>query len=376
MSITTQATLYDRGVKAADDKPVTARYTDAMGMDFWDGVLRGGTALLLLLAWNFRRGWDSSLTAKLGVLLTVSALCYLFLPALPAAYSGAWWRVPPHLAGMAAPALFWLFAASWFDDDFELRPVHYLAVGGLAVTGAISSYIGFANDWPRLLMSAFWPIPSLIAVALGIAAALRGRDYDLVESRRRVRLALALTIGGLIAVVVTAELGFDGWPPQGWWRLINSAALLTLTVTVAFSVFGWRDAALLMPPAKAIVPATSPEADDSRLLARLASEMTSERLYRQDGLTITAVAARLGVPEYRLRRAINRGLGARNFNAYLNQFRIDEAKAALADPEQREVPVLTIALDAGFGSLAPFNRAFRAETGCTPTEFRAKSLAL
>jgi AraC-like DNA-binding protein len=156
--------------------------------------------------------------------------------------------------------------------------------------------------------------------------------------------------------------------------LINSSALLLLTVTVAFSVFGWRDPALLMPPAKAVVAAAPAEADDSQLLARLASEMTSERLYRQDGLTITAVAARLGVPEYRLRRAINQGLGARNFNAYLNQFRIDEAKTALADPDQRDVPVLTIALDAGFGSLAPFNRAFRAETGCTPTEFRARTL--
>ncbi|MBC7519836.1 MAG: helix-turn-helix transcriptional regulator [Sandarakinorhabdus sp.] len=347
-----------------------------MGIDFWDGVLRGGaTVLLLLLACNFARGWQASLTARLGVLLTVSALCYLYLPALPAAYRGAWWRVPPHLAGMAAPALFWLFAASWFDDDFELRPVHYLAVGGLVTTGAISSYFGDAAGWPRPLMSAFWPMPSLVAVTLGIAASLRGRDNDLVESRRRVRLALALTIGGLIAVVVTAELGFEGWPPQGWWRLINSAALVILTMTVALSVFGWRDAALLMPPAKAVPVTPSPEADDSRLLARLAAEMRTERLYRRDGLTITAVAARLGVPEYRLRRAINQGLGARNFNAYLNEFRIAEAKTALSDPEQREVPVLTIALDAGFGSLAPFNRAFRAETGCTPSEFRTKSLA-
>jgi AraC-like DNA-binding protein len=34
------------------------------------------------------------------------------------------------------------------------------------------------------------------------------------------------------------------------------------------------------------------------------------------------------------------------------------------------VPVLTIALDAGFSSLGPFNRAFKAETGMTPSEFR------
>jgi AraC-like DNA-binding protein len=34
------------------------------------------------------------------------------------------------------------------------------------------------------------------------------------------------------------------------------------------------------------------------------------------------------------------------------------------------VPVLTIALDAGFSSLGPFNRAFKADTGLTPTEYR------
>lgn len=45
-------------------------------------------------------------------------------------------------------------------------------------------------------------------------------------------------------------------------------------------------------------------------------------------------------------------------------------KAALADPDQAEVAVLTVALDAGFSSLGPFNRAFKAETGLTPTDYR------
>ncbi len=34
------------------------------------------------------------------------------------------------------------------------------------------------------------------------------------------------------------------------------------------------------------------------------------------------------------------------------------------------MPILTIALDAGFGSIGPFNRAFKAHTGLTPTEYR------
>ena len=35
----------------------------------------------------------------------------------------------------------------------------------------------------------------------------------------------------------------------------------------------------------------------------------------------------------------------------------------------------TIALDAGFGSLGPFNRAFREAEGMTPSEYRARAMA-
>jgi len=103
--------------------------------------------------------------------------------------------------------------------------------------------------------------------------------------------------------------------------------------------------------------------------------MAVERVYRQEGLTIAVLAAKLDLSEYRLRQVINEGLGYRNFNAFLNRYRLDDAKAALADPSQRDVPVLTIAIDAGFQSIGPFNRAFKAETGLTPTEFRRDALA-
>jgi AraC-like DNA-binding protein len=83
----------------------------------------------------------------------------------------------------------------------------------------------------------------------------------------------------------------------------------------------------------------------------------------------------LGVPEYRLRRVINGQLGQRNFNVYLNAHRIAWAREALADPARSAVPVLTVALEAGFQSLGPFNRAFKADTGVTPTEFRVRALA-
>jgi AraC-like DNA-binding protein len=46
---------------------------------------------------------------------------------------------------------------------------------------------------------------------------------------------------------------------------------------------------------------------------------------------------------------------------------------ALADPGQADVAILTIALDTGFQSIGPFNRAFKAQTGMTPTAYRKQA---
>nr|WP_310523308.1 AraC family transcriptional regulator [Polymorphobacter sp.] len=340
---------------------------------FWDGVLRGGAAaLLLLLVCNFARDWRGGLAPRFGLLLTLGGVSYLTLPLMNAGLAGGWQVLPPHIMSLASPALFWLFAASWFDDDFELRPVHGGAVLLLVGAGLVSNYVWVARG--GILLPLAWRSLSLVFVAMGVRIALQGRNNDLVEGRRRMRLALSIAIALLILWIVGSEVTTRGWPPPVAWRLANAMAVLLLAATVAFSLFGWRDPALLAPPVRAGAAVAAPEADDSALLARLQASMARERTYRQEGLTITAVAAGLGVPEYRLRRAINRGLGARNFNAYLNGFRLAEAEQALADPAQKEVPILTIALDAGFGSLAPFNRAFRAANDCTPSEYRAQKL--
>jgi AraC-like DNA-binding protein len=71
---------------------------------------------------------------------------------------------------------------------------------------------------------------------------------------------------------------------------------------------------------------------------------------------------------------INGHLGYRNFSAFLNSYRIPEAQQILSDPEQVRKPVLTLALELGYGSLGPFNRAFKVATGLTPTEYRQQSL--
>ena len=89
-----------------------------------------------------------------------------------------------------------------------------------------------------------------------------------------------------------------------------------------------------------------------------------------DSLEIVARGIAIGVPEHRLRPLINDHLGFRNFSAFVNAARIEAAKRLLADPAQARTTIAAIAFDLGFGSLGPFNRAFKEATGKTPTEFR------
>ena len=97
-------------------------------------------------------------------------------------------------------------------------------------------------------------------------------------------------------------------------------------------------------------------------------------LYREAGLTIAVLATKLGLPEYKLRAFIHQELGFRNFNAMLHVYRVAEASEILADPKKVSLPVLTIALSVGYQSITPFNNAFRALKGMTPSEFRKQAL--
>jgi AraC-like DNA-binding protein len=128
-------------------------------------------------------------------------------------------------------------------------------------------------------------------------------------------------------------------------------------------------------PAPAASSSNDLDAGDRHLLAKLEALMAEGEAWRREGLTIGALAAEIGAPEHKLRRLINDHLGFRNFAAFVNARRIDAAKSRLADPAKARESVSAIAFDLGFGSLGPFNRAFKEVTGQTPTEWRRERLA-
>jgi len=339
-----------------------------------DMALRGSAiALFLVIAWATLRRGRGRPAAWLGALLATGAAAYAVCSSPGRHGDLSPWFAPVLALCAGNAAIFWLFARALFDDSFRLKPWHALVWLGVVVWP-------LANLFGTGIMMR-WPVGVVVRVAvislavLALAQTVRGWGSDLVEGRRRLRLFILIAVALHIAVTVSVELVFGRDHMPIGLHLLNSAALAAIAAIIAAVLLQADIDSVLPAPvlAEAAPPGAAPAEDepvDPGLLAALERLMAVDRLYRQEGLTIGVLAGKLGLPEYRLRRAINRGLGYRNFNEYLNRHRLADAKQALADPTQAEVPILTIALDSGFQSLGPFNRAFKTDTGVTPTEYR------
>lgn len=370
-----------------------------MALVLFDVAVRGALiALLVLLATVMRRDRPQLAAARVGVAMAVG-LCVQVVSATPLFEDQVprLWQAPLVAVSVGNAVLFWVFVQALFDDDFRLRPVHGVAWLAAAVLSAVNCAV-VANSGSviaPITVGVQRAIPLVFSVLAALAAARHWRA-DLVEERRRLRVFVVVTGIAYTLASLAARLG----SPQG--RLLGLTAtldvgvlllivtvlvsrLLRLTGTnlfpsaapahVAQAAPGVADAADVAGAPDPVEPLAPPDAAEERLAQALQQLMTVERVYRSEDLSLANLAARLAVPEYRLRRLINQRLGYRNFNAFVNGFRLDEVRAALRDPARRELPVLTLALDSGFQSIGPFNRAFKAATGLTPTEFRKETSA-
>jgi AraC-like DNA-binding protein len=199
----------------------------------------------------------------------------------------------------------------------------------------------------------------------------KSREGDLVEPRRKMRPRIIAVVGFYVVVIAFAEVAaHNEIADKSIIRIVGSTIILVVLAFCA-ALFQMRQADLFGPTAplqKNNLPKAQP---DDGLSEKLLAHMAREMAHRDETLSIAKLAQQLGEQEYRLRRTINQQLGHRNFTSFLNGYRLAEVKAALSDPTQKDVPIITIALDAGFGSLGPFNRAFREAEGMTPSAFRA-----
>jgi AraC-like DNA-binding protein len=348
-------------------------------MSVIEAAIRGGAVTLLLLAATLLlRDRRQVQTRLYSALFALSVAAYVIASAPGFQGLDLRWRIPIGLASAGVPAVFWLAAVAYFDDDFKPSLYRHLAWLGLVLLG-LWQMLG-QQPAAYFLHRGL----SLMFIALATWQAFIGRDADLVEGRRRFRLVLVISTALYTAGIILSQWFLPGSETSAPFSFINAVGLLALTFVFAaarlsasatgqFASSDIPDQGVSSPrEIRHADPALAPDINeqDAALLKVLDDLMRNNKIYREEGLSIAVLSAKLSVPEYRLRRLINQKLGHRNFSAFINGYRLAEAMAALGDPSQSSVPVLTIALDTGFGSIGPFNRAFKAHTGMTPTEYR------
>jgi AraC-like DNA-binding protein len=331
----------------------------------------------ILIAAIFLFGIGSKGVRVTGALLMLSTIGYL------AASDDVLWDavgvLAPLLAlpAMSVPYFLWLFARSVFEAPWP-RAI-FVAIPAAVVVAVWGIYLAGSAVSPELLGRALvvLRIFSLIVVAHALWMTITGRSGDLIEKRRKFRLFFVGIISVQVFAVVVVELILGDTPPPAWLDMANVIIIAALTLILAIPLLRLSPS-FFRPSLPADAPVPTDHDDDlgaaGKVYCQKLLDLMSDGYYRETGLTIPLLAGKLAYPEHQLRRLINGHLGYRNFTAFLNSYRIAEAKERLADPEQARTPVLTIALNLGYGSLGPFNRAFKADTSMTPTDYRRSAL--
>ena len=357
-------------------------------------------------AWSTILGLAAGFGALIALLLLLQSRNKIANRVLAVLMIVAVLRLMPYVLGFAGfyDAFPWLSFAP-FDLALAIGPLVYLYVRRLVTPSLPRGW------WVHLVPAAVDLAYTLWAFALPLHAKLAWNDRVHVVWIDPIETAAAImSLGVYLTATFVFIRRYRAWLTdnvsdkdehrQPWITTLLCAMALWLVVVVGFDtvdrlvghlsyrsrfpqylVFaaivmglgleGWRHANRVFPLMVAREAVSTPPAKDwATLGADWAARIRDEEWWREPGLGLSEVARRLATNETYLSRALNAGLG-RNFNAVINGFRVEALKARLFDTDS---DLLDLALQVGFASKASFNRAFREQTGMTPTAWRASQI--
>lgn len=277
------------------------------------------------------------------------------------------------ILGGAGCGWFWVYSRTLFRPTNERIPpwafalvAAIMAVAALHQAAAPSQVLRVIGNYEVMLSSTL--------MALGLVEPLRGLKA-VGPRERRFRIAFISAFGAMIsASVIWLRHAADGSAAAVAGDAVRAACVLA-ALTIGFAAFRYR----LANPVRAEAPArrqrrenAGPAApEDAALAARIERLLEEDEIFRIPTIKVADLAEMLGEPDYKVSRCITGAMGFANFNRLMNRHRVACAEGLLSDPDNDNTPILSIALECGFGSVGPFNRAFKQATGRTPREFRA-----
>ncbi len=329
--------------------------------------------LLLLVTYLFYKPYRTQSTFRMQIIplmLALGVAAYLLLTGPYSPRPQGFIRSILLMLTHTMPVFLWLLGKQLFDDEFNLQRWPIVGKLALVLLGCFYIYVFLIRGGGGYLQMASHVIALVFIVHLLASVMLTWRN-DLVEQRRVARFWFVLLVGLFFLMLDLVELSNTRLNRHQIFMLMNASICLIGTSITSVLLFFH---ALSIKPEPAFVSDTTQDAPRySRLIPQenaLAKKLhcfIDDAGYLQPDLTISKLAEQLECAEHHLRKLINQSLGYTNFNTFLNHYRIEAARQRLVETS---LPVLTIALDVGYGSIASFNRAFKEITGTTPTSYR------
>lgn len=311
-------------------------------------------------------------------------------------YQGAW-RVAPHILMSTAwaPFLFgpsvWLFVKSLERPAFRRGDLLHYAPALVSLACLTPYYLLSGVEKVALAEQAtFIPLDASIlgtAKTISLYAYFTAVLRNLTQMRQsrptrlvsRFRTIIAAFLACLTAIVAMfAAEHFLGVPSTLSDLLSAVVASVFFYVLSLVAIADWREFALSSGPGEAAPEreqaqprnALLDEATTHSLFMQVTHAVCERELFKEQRLNVDRLATATGLAPHYLSYVVNLRSG-KTIQSWINGFRVEAAKKALLAGSGRSV--LEIGLEAGFNSKAAFNRAFRAETGQSPSEFRSKA---
>lgn len=295
------------------------------------------------------------------VLLMIGIISYLIAPLVTAnlkieGINYVW--LPSNITSGLLLIMVWFI----FEEDCRCPPWIF----GLVSLSMLSS-VWFCTKGIGLNTAPLWlQGVKLVLLVVAVGVVWNGRDNDLVELRYKVRNVFVAVLAILMLFVIAINM-LTGFKMDGPLVLLELVLVFGFSIACNYVFIKFNPQFLLMAE-----PTRIKEDSEDPVIVELLEKMRSERLYADHGLRVASLAELMKIPEYKLRAKINQQLGYRNFNQFVNRYRIEEAGVKLL--ENSRTPVLTIALDVGFSSISSFNTAFQTQFGVSPTKYRVEAL--
>lgn len=360
------------------------------------GAVQG--LILATLLWTNQKGKRLS-NRLLGVLIGLLALASLAV-GVPASnrYVGLFLELAPLIMAMPIGPLILFYTHSVLDPSFQLghtERLHFYPVvldwgakliGCTFVAGLL---LGFFHQeegpfWGRIMdeYNAYVDIPRWISVTVYLfltRQVLRryqsdrdriniGQRENLAWLRQFVNAFLIFQAVWLIYLIpyIMPTLREPLLDRFGWYPVYIPIAILIYWL--GFRGYLHTRTSTSTSQLPKLVSAELSEETVEQVTSALLNAMVSERLFLDSELTVEKLGQHTRLAPKLISAVLNQHLH-KNFNSFINEYRVEEVKRRLTDPVYEHLTLTGIAFECGFNSQATFQRTFKQLTGVSPGEY-------